>query len=1627
MYFTSYQIVGNNTSSLNTGSYLNRTEYSLFVDGFITDLWYGFSENDAIEFGVWDRKENLIGWDVINQSKSYNEITSSINDVLNFPVTYSYKELKSDFILYKNEKILVNPIETLSSSFGLESGSYYLTYNFIREMAGTQTDPLIIKEISPSRKELKLVPVNNSNVTYEAFCKKKVLIRDVYSLYIQLLKNCPYSQIYEQIKGQYQSQINTIKSLFFLDSDGAVLDFLRNLYEDLFVYSSVESTLSTIENQVFIRIQGIQSTFNNYLCYNLDSIVDFSDIDKGFQTFTSASIERKFSAIGQYPSQEYVNSKAFVYDFFTKYYYSPIANVLSSTYNEKYFSQLKNAINIGNNRLLPIINTGMMDERIDPVDSLTLLVKLQTELPNDIMVQSQCWITNISLTPYVVSVIVKKVNSKLVYTIGPPNFSIPIPNVSLTNVNKSYTATDLQNIDETDRELTVSRNISELAVDYTNFSNFVIFSSAELRLKIFKNKMINISNYNSSIQLLNDKNNIFLSTNGSSYPFYTQEYDDIQSKLNDIIDSFDGYESYLYRSGNYTYESGSFISSSFITDMDLSASYYDKNNRDSLINNCPEHILTNTQNDDYIIFLSMIGHFFDNIYIYISNLPYEKRVGNNATEEFTRRIVDYMLQTFGWNIDDSLEQTNILNNYLTSDQQENLDSMSAEERLKVIRNRVLINLPQIYKTKGTDEAIRLILSCYGIPSALLSIREFGGVNYADEKAAYTTYERVYMRQWDTSSQNDTYYLHCPTGSHTFLFKFSIDSSEPYVYNRDHTLFGKVSYHTSDITGSGEWGVGFTRVPKHNTGKLFFRIGYQGHETLKMYSPEFPIFDGNIYSVMLRKNYPDAGFEYTSNYDAVPAKYDLVIKRNEFGNQVLNLTSSQICYDTASNIEFGSGGWMNLIGWFTQFNGSGYIGTFDKFQIWYDPISNDNFEDYTNNINAYAFSGSDYKGHESLMFRMHTDYPFDQRQISQGSGSIMGVPDDNWLGIWRNGNPYYAVSSSTKLATIYGNSGSNVDYMVNWGAWAGYQMPVYNTSSCRYVSQSFYPFQFKVIDYPSTWGISKYGPNKFRNEKVHYVSQFIQTRVDDKNRSTFVPGGKASPDSNQIGFFVDPQDFKNRDIIRYFGDYNLMEAIGNPDYQFSSSYQSLNLLRNEYSTARNQYSGSKTLFNELCILYKLYFNRSVFESIKNVIPARANVYVGVLIEPTILERPKYESKPVFTEVNTGSVLYFDTTASHYFHDPNTKLLQLSTSFVDIGYSSLNTSYINLPIRDYPVNYGGNYIKDLPDYYEIGHFAGGNLTAAALQGLVLLPTIAFEFLSPVYAGSSVPFTQTCTGASTFLWDFGDGTTSNQQNPRHIYDLEGDYSVTLQGTSSNNFGSSLTKTIRVNESPISSNFEGVPTSLVLSSEGAASVTFRNLSINATSYEWTFGDGTTSTEVEPTHIYSYASTFTVSLKATKGLYNSTTTKENYITVTNPEAKCEGGKIVGWNGYDMLVDERTINLGNDIGTVTFDFDAYMVPEKFVVTWNGVDVINTGYVGNDDIEFTSRLNQFLVYTYGLPAETITQLSDVSGHEGKGTATFNKTSATPNTITIKVYCPIANFYSYTEPKGWTYTISCPVVT
>ena len=134
-------------------------------------------------------------------------------------------------------------------------------------------------------------------------------------------------------------------------------------------------------------------------------------------------------------------------------------------------------------------------------------------------------------------------------------------------------------------------------------------------------------------------------------------------------------------------------------------------------------------------------------------------------------------------------------------------------------------------------------------------------------------------------------------------------------------------------------------------------------------------------------------------------------------------------------------------------------------------------------------------------------------------------------------------------------------------------------------------------------------------------------------------------------------------------------------------------------------------------------------------------------------------------------------------------------------------------------------------------------------------------------------------SWSWTFGDGGTSSAQNPAHIYQIPGAYTVTLTATNADG-SDEETKTgfVTVNGYPPVANFAGTPTS----GNVPLTVTFTDTSTNTpTGWAWTFGDGGTSSEKNPVHQYTAAGTYTVTLTATNAFGSDGETKTGYITVT--------------------------------------------------------------------------------------------------------------------------------------------------
>ena len=281
----------------------------------------------------------------------------------------------------------------------------------------------------------------------------------------------------------------------------------------------------------------------------------------------------------------------------------------------------------------------------------------------------------------------------------------------------------------------------------------------------------------------------------------------------------------------------------------------------------------------------------------------------------------------------------------------------------------------------------------------------------------------------------------------------------------------------------------------------------------------------------------------------------------------------------------------------------------------------------------------------------------------------------------------------------------------------------------------------------------------------------------------------------------------------------------------------------------------------------------------------------------------------------------------------------------------TSALQNPSKTYTT--AGNFTVTL----QVTNPAGTNTSAGQTVTVYSTPVASFtKSASSGNAPLTVNMTDTSTGnIVSWLWTFGDGTTSALQNPSKTYTTAGNYTVTLQATNPAGTNTSAGQVISVYSTPAASF-----TKSVSSGNTPFDVNFTDTSTgNVTGWTWNFGDGTTSTAQNPVKTYTTAGNFTVTLTATNPAGSNTSagqTINSYSTPvanftasptsTNPGATIaftdtSTGNIVSWSWN--FGDATTSTLQNPTKSYAAD-GSYTVSLHVMNPAGGNTVTKTAYI-----------------------------------------------------------------------------------
>jgi hypothetical protein len=851
----------------------------------------------------------------------------------------------------------------------------------------------------------------------------------------------------------------------------------------------------------------------------------------------------------------------------------------------------------------------------------SLILKLYNPLPANVTNNSTFWITKLMAQPLIETIILNEQDSIKCPVIKGPNFNIEIDYTKGVSTNYESLDNLILSASVSSSNQLIQTYLNPSIIDYSDLNfqfvsgsdyvweNFVHFSSAAERLNNFVYKIQLIETYEE--QITNAQTSSWVSSVESK-----NQVDRYTSKKRQIIQGFDGFENFLYTSsslystnaatsltwpydGNVRLSSTSSVVTSWYNDVFELASNYDDNNQNYLLNNIPSFVSDSDENENFLLFLSMLGHHFDNIYYYTKSIEKTRGLGYKKEGGISDKLLFDTLKSFSWDAKNLGANSQLWNLVFGMDSKGTTkESNPAKQRTYEVWRRIVNNLPYLLKHKGTKRGVYALLSCYGIPSSNLSILEFGGPEVTDTNKSKFSFDNVTTAlKLDGSSNIKLDWKNTETNRKP-------DTIELFV---KPTTAGQWSI----ISGSG-WGLTMSGSTNSNYGRMILRYS----NTNVISSSVLPIFNGSFVGISLSRT--------TGANDTL----SLSIRQAQKERTIFSETITASVSPASHNWELGSFVYVGA--------GTGFNGSVDEVRFWSKPLNVDKFSEHVSfpeMINGNSLSAST----DDLYLRLDFEYP---KNLAATSSLINVAP------------------------RMYYLSGKDRNYYEGTTAY-----PMYSTFSSASFSASVvgastittYPYQFEAIDRSVVLEIPDVGSSRYSTNKVRFESQTLVSDLSSKNRSTKKAYDQSPVDSNRVGLFFSPTKELNIDIAKSMGGINLDNYIGDPSDRYKFGYNSLDNLRHYYF---ERFKG-RDIYSYINLI-KLY-EKSMFDDIKQILPARVKATTGLLIEPHILERSKIKQTKPTAENNqyTSSINCEDDTNVYAENNNYDALIQTEDEYSLIG--------------------------------------------------------------------------------------------------------------------------------------------------------------------------------------------------------------------------------------------------------------------------------------------------------------------------------------------------------------------------
>jgi len=694
--------------------------------------------------------------------------------------------------------------------------------------------------------------------------------------------------------------------------------------------------------------------------------------------------------------------------------------------NPKYLSEIASYINTVKHTNTTLFKTYLLNfsrnQTVMFLNSVVigdyLYVKLNDPLPEQFDVNFKCWVVEELKQPYVDHV-------NIVYDAIKKQFNkLANPNWNANSTFNTSAETGLKNWNDllgssvqtsqqiVDSYFSGSLKGMELNIDYSDFNNFIFYSSATERIENFKYKLELLEYYASQSAALSQISGSVATTNAIDY----------QNNQTSLISGFDAFEKFLYYNSSSkltTYDielefptvsqiTGSYINpvpktnatvpytlysvnstefKTWYSSLYSNAVTYDTYNHNSLTRAIPEYIRLNDDNEQLTSFVNMLGHHYDIIYTYINHMTRINKREENPKLGMPNELLHSVAKQFGWNLQDGNQYADLWQ-YVLGTSQAGIPltgsntvgdpSVPGKNMTYTVWRRIVNNLPLLLKSKGTKRSIQALLSCYGIPQSMISINEYGGPRI-DRTPIYTKLNFDYA----LDLINNT------AGTVTVNYSQSINTVEV-RFRTDNVVTNPLIPSTMNL-----FSVGNNHVTLDYTSGTLGTIQINGTP-----SADIEMFDGEWLTAMLRTN---------------GSNLQVLAKKSKYGKIVAAVSASvSASFALSGSVVLGS----------TSTGASRLLGELQELRLWSSSLDDSAFN---NHVKAPAAYDGNIDAYDELVFRL----PLTQKINHTLTSSLAGV-EPNSSGIsasfssWSTSTPYDSIEEIYYYDSISLGSGTYDD-------------------------------------------------------------------------------------------------------------------------------------------------------------------------------------------------------------------------------------------------------------------------------------------------------------------------------------------------------------------------------------------------------------------------------------------------------------------------------------------------------------------------------------------------------------------------------------------------------------------------